>query len=84
MNIAQAAFNSLFKLWQDDHLPLSMKIKLYRTAVCSTLNNACEAWDFTEEVARSISGFKSRCLHIITKKSYKEKTTNPEFDLCRR
>ena len=81
MDIAQDAFSSLFKLWNDHRLPLSMKLRLYRTAVCSTLNHACEAWDFTEEVRRYINGFNSRCLHVITKRSYRETAMSPEYDL---
>ena len=81
MDIAQAAFNSLFKLWNDHRLPLSMKLRLYRTAVCSTLTHACEAWDFTEEVQKTVNGFNSRCLHIITKRTYRETAMSPEYNL---
>ena len=66
MNIAQAAFSSLSKLWNDHRLPLSMKIRMYSTAVCFTLTHACESWDLSSDVAKSIIGFNSRCLHIIT------------------
>ena len=83
MNIAQAEFSSLSKLWNDHRPPLSMKINLYRRAVCSTLTHASEAWDFTEDVVRTVNGFNSRCLHIITGKSYRETATNPEFDLVK-
>ena len=37
MDIAEAAFNELSSLWSDHRLPLSMKLRLYRLAVCSTL-----------------------------------------------
>ena len=60
-----------------------MKINLYRRAVCSTLTHASEAWDFTEDVVRAVNGFNSRCLHIITGKSYRETASNPEFDLVK-
>ena len=81
MNIAQAAFSSLSKLWNDHRLPLSMKIRMYSTAVCSTLTHACESWDLTPDVAKSIIGFNSRCLHIITGKNYSETATNPDLNL---
>ena len=81
MVIAQSAFNELYKLWEDHRLPLSMKLNLYRTAVCSTFTHACESWDFTEEVARSVNGFNSRSLHVITKQGFRETATNPKFNL---
>ena len=81
MVIAQDAFNSLYKLWEDRRLPLSMKLRMYFTAVCSTFTHACESWDLTEEVRKTINGFNSRCLHVITGKSYRETATQPDFDL---
>ena len=81
MNIAQAIFSALFHIWNDNRLPLSMKLRLYRTAVCFTLAHACEAWDMTDEVMCMLSGFNSRCLHIITRKSYRSTATNPDVDL---
>ena len=58
-----------------------MKIRLYRTAVCSTFTHACEAWDLTENVTKMINGFNSRCLHVITKKDFRDTATNPDYDL---
>ena len=81
MDIAQVAFSSLFNLWRDHRIPLSMKIRLYRAAVCSTFTHACEAWDLTEEIHKSVNGFNSRCLHIITQKCHRETASNPVFNL---
>ena len=64
MNIAQAVFSSLSKFWNEHRLPLSMKIRMYSTAVCFTLTHACESWDLTPDVAKSIIGFNSRCLYL--------------------
>ena len=81
MNIAQSTFGSLFHVWNDNRLPLSMKLRLYLTAVCFTFTHACEAWDMTEDVSRMINGFNSRCLHIITRKSYRATATSPDVNL---
>ena len=83
MNIAQATFTSLSHIWPDHRLPLQLKIRLYVAAVCSTFSHACEAWDLTSTVVKTINGFNSRCLHVITGKSYRETATNPDFDLVR-
>ena len=58
-----------------------MKIRLYRTAVCSTFTHACEALDLNENVKKMINGFNSRCIHVITKKEYRDTATIPDHDL---
>ena len=58
-----------------------MKIRLYQTAVRSTLTHACEAWDLTVSVKKIINGFNSRYLHVITGKDYRDTATNPDLDL---
>ena len=42
MSIAQAVFSSYSHIWKDHRLPLSMKLRLYQTAVCSTFTHVCE------------------------------------------
>ena len=81
MVIAQSAFSDLYKLWEDCRLPLSMKLKMYSTAVCSTFTHACESWDFTEAVRKTVNGFNSRCLNVITKEGYRVTATTPKFNL---
>ena len=89
MDIAQSTFSSLSHIWKDHRLPLSMKLKLYQTSVCSTFTHACEAWNLTDSVKTMINGFNSRCLHVITNKDYRETATNPDVNIlllirCRR
>ena len=81
MDIAQARFSSLNRIWQDHRLPRALKIRLYKSSVCSTLTHACEAWDLTEEVQRMLRGFNSRCLRSITGQAYRETTRNPCYNL---
>ena len=52
MEIAQAVFNSLYHLWKDKRLPMSMKIRLYIASVCSTFTHGCEAWTLTQYYAK--------------------------------
>ena len=80
MNIAQARFSGLFHIWRDHRLPIAKKLRLYICAF-STFTHACEAWDLTERVKKSINGFNSRCLHNITGKDYRETAVNPDHNL---
>ena len=81
MVIAQTAFNELSSLWSDHRLPLSLKFRLYRLAVCSTLTHGCEAWELTLKVRRTLNGFNCRCLNRITSKPYRDTAKSPDFDL---
>ena len=81
MAIAQTTFGSLSSIWTDHRLSRALKLMTYQLAVCSTLTHASEAWTLTEPVMRSVNGFNSRCLHIITGQDYRVTATAPEYDL---
>ncbi|KAI8516780.1 hypothetical protein Bbelb_053610 [Branchiostoma belcheri] len=81
MAIAQTRFSSLQHIWRDHRLPNSLKVRLYKSSVCSTLTHSCEAWDLTRDVTRMINGFNSRCLQVITKKHFQDTATNPDHNL---
>ena len=83
LDIAQAEFSSLSRFWQDSRLPITFKLRIYRSAVSTTLTHACEAWTLTSNVQQKINGFNSRCLHIITGDSYRNTATKPVFNLVR-
>ena len=72
---------STLHMWADHRLPISIKIRLYRTAVCSSFTHACEAWTLVKSVQRKINGFNSRCLSRITGEDFAETATHPLFDL---
>ena len=88
LEIAQSAFSSLSHLWADHRLSRTTKLQLYRVCVCSSITHCCEAWTLNRTVTRSINGFNSRCLHVMTGEHYRETATAPAYDLvlavCRR
>ena len=83
MAIAQTTFVSLSNIWADHRLSRALKPITYQLAVCSTLTHSSEAWTLTAAVMRSINGFNSRCLHVITGQDYRHTATAPVFDLLR-
>ena len=83
MAIAQTTFGSLSSKWTDHRLSCAFKLRTYQLAVCSTLTHASEAWTLTEPVMRSVNGFNSRCLHVITGQDYRVTATAPEYNLLR-
>ena len=72
MTIAQTTFDSLTSiiLWTYHRLSHALKLRTYQLAVCSMLTHASEAWTLAEPVMRSVNGFNSRCLHVITGQDY--------------
>ena len=81
LEIAQSAFSSLNHLWADHRLSWTTKLRLYRVCVCSSLTHCCEAWTLNRTVTRSINGFNSRCLRVMTGEHYRETATAPAYDL---
>ena len=74
-------FSSLSHLWADHRLSRTTKLRLYRVCVCSSLTHCCEAWTLNRTVIRSMNGFNSRCLHVMTGEHYRETATAPAYDL---
>ena len=81
LEIAQSAFSTLSHLWADHRLSRTTKLRLYRVCVCSSLTHCCEAWTLTRAVTRSINGFNSRCLHVMTGEHYRKTAIAPAYDL---
>ena len=81
LDIAQSAFSSLSHLWADHRLSRTIKLRLYRVCVCSSLTHFGEAWTLNRTVIRSIHGFNNRCLHVMTGEQYRYMATAPEYDL---
>ena len=81
MDIAQAVFGSLSRLWTDHRLSRETKLRLFNLSVCSSLTHCCTAWALTSTVIRMIHGFNSCCLHVITGEDYRATATTPVYDL---
>ena len=82
LEIARSApFTSLSHLWADHRLSRTTKLRLYRVCVCSSLTHCCVPWTLNRTVIRSITGFNSRCLHVMTGEHYRETATAPAYDL---
>ena len=81
LDIAQSAFSTLSHLWADHRLSRTTKLRLYRVCVCSSLTHCCEAWTLNRAVTRTINGFNSRCLHVLTGEHYRETAIAPAYDL---
>ena len=64
-------------------LPLGIKLKVYRAAVCSLFTYGSEAWNLDEKTRAALNGANSRCLSRITGRSIQEEANERTrtFDL---
>ena len=64
-------------IWASKHIPLSVKLRIYKTGVCSklTYTYGSEAWDLDERVCAMINGANSRMLARFTGKSVHEEAS---------
>ena len=83
MNMPQKVVNMniMYNDSTDHRLSRTTKLRLYRVCVCSSLTHRCEAWTLNRTVTRSINGFNSRCMHVMTDEHYRETATAPAYDL---
>ena len=49
-------------------IPFGLKMRIYKTAVCSLLTYGSEAWHLDERITAKINGFNSRMLSRFTGK----------------
>ena len=52
MDIAQSVFSSMFPIWKDRRLPVSMELRLFICAACLTFTHACEEWNLADQVLK--------------------------------
>ena len=62
-----------------------LKMKIYKTAVCSLLTYGCEAWSLDEQTLATINGANARCLCRFTgKDAHQEASTRTRsYDLIK-
>lgn len=56
-------------LRNDNNLHLNLKLRLYRSSVCSILTYGSEAWYLTTGVTRVLNGVNEQMMSVITGKT---------------
>ena len=62
-------------IWSSRNIPLQLKLRIYKTGVCSQLAYGSEAWKLNADTIRIINGANSRMLHHITDKTMHEEAS---------
>ena len=66
---ARQRFGKMRHIWADRRLHLNLRLRLYRSSVCSIMTYGSEAWQLSDEVTRALNGANSQMVSIITGKS---------------
>ena len=67
------------------NIKMGLKMKVYKTAICSLLTYGCEAWDMNERTMAMINGANARCLCRFTGKDAHQEASarSRSYDLVR-
>ncbi|CAH8572676.1 unnamed protein product [Heterobilharzia americana] len=75
---ARLAFANLHHLWRHRDIRLSIKGRVYSTAVRSVLLYGCETWPLKVEDTRRLQVFDHRCFHNIGRIAWCQHVSNAE------
>ena len=67
------------RLWNNHHVPMRVKGKIYRASVLSTLLYGAEAWTVYRRQVKKLHAFMMRHLRSIMKITWMDKVTNKEI-----
>ena len=73
--MAKARFGKLRHLWNDNNLHLNLKLRLYKSSVCSILTYGSEAWYLTFRVTKALNGANTQMLSVITGKTQHQESS---------
>ena len=89
--MATQRFGKLRNIWRDGNLHLNLRMRLYKSCICSVLTYGSEAWKLTKKVTATLNGARQleddKCDHgkddtRITGKTIREEASSGKtFDL---
>ena len=81
---ARQRFGKMRHIWSNKELHVNLRMRLYKSSVCSILTYGSEAWRLTTEVCAALNGANSSMVSVITGKTIKEEATvGKSFDLLK-
>ena len=85
IDTARQRFGKMRHLWADKRLHINLRLRLYKSSVCSVMTYGAEAWRLNDAVSKALNGANSQMLSVISGKSPHEEAsaTTRTFDLLR-
>ena len=72
-------------VWASKTTPLQLKMRIYRTGVCSKLVYGCEAWILDDKTCKMLNGANSKMVSRITGRPIREEASasSKTFDVVK-
>ena len=82
---ARQRFGKMRHIWADKRLHLNLRLRLYKSSVCSVMTYGAEAWKLDDKVSKALNGANSQMLSVITGRSPHDEASpdTRTFDLLR-
>ena len=71
---ARQRFGKMSYIWGSKELHVNLRMRLYKSSVCSILTYGSEAWRMTRRVTAALNGANASMLSIITGKTIREES----------
>ena len=75
MAIAMVTAGKMRNIWASAHIPLKLKLRIYKVGVCTKLTYGSEAWTLDSKAIQILNGANSRMLSRITGKTIREEAS---------
>ena len=82
---ARTRFGKLRHLWNDKTLHYNLRLRLYKSSVCSIMVYGSEAWKLDPEAVRKLNGANSQMMSVISGKTPHQEASPKwrSFDIVR-
>ena len=81
---AKQRFGKMRHIWGNKTLHVNLRMRLYKSSVCSILTYGSEAWRLTTEVCAALNGANSSMVSVITNRTVREEASSGKtFDLVK-
>ena len=81
---ARQRFGKMRHIWGNKDLHVNLRLRLYKSSVCSIMTYGSEAWRLTPTVIAALNGANSSMVSIITGRPIRAETSaGKTFDLVR-
>jgi hypothetical protein len=79
--LASNTFKKLMTIWKDKKLDVKLKLRLYKSAVCSVMRYGSDSYTVGSKQKSRINGWNSKRLATFTGRDIQEEARSPTFDL---
>ena len=83
--VVSQRFDKMWHIWADKRLHLNLRLRLYKSNVCSIMTYGSEVWQLSDEVSRALNDANAQMLSIITGNTPHKEVSKDSctFDLLR-